>query len=53
MPPFPNGGMIGGHVVLHHRQSGTEIAVTLHAWSPQRESVATLRAMAASAADTD
>jgi hypothetical protein len=48
MPPFPHGGELGGHLVLHRRRAGAELAVTLHAWAPLRETAATLRAVAAS-----
>ena len=45
MPPFPHGGMLGNHLVLSWRQSGRRYALSLHAWEPLTESVATLRSM--------
>jgi hypothetical protein len=45
MPPFPHGGMLGNHLVFSWRQGEQAYALSLHAWEPLTESVATLRTM--------
>ncbi len=48
-PPFPTGGYLGNHLVFVWRAGATSWAVSLHAWEPLTEAVATLRAMTLSA----
>jgi hypothetical protein len=45
MPPFPHGGMLGNHLVFSWGQEKRPFALSLHAWEPLTESVATLHAM--------
>lgn len=45
MPPFPHGGMLGNHLVFSWHQGERPYALSLHAWEPLTESVATLQAM--------
>lgn len=45
MPPFPHGGMLGNHLVFSWHERGGAYALSLHAWEPLAESVATLHAM--------
>ena len=45
MPPFPHGGMLGNHLVFSWHQRKRPYALSLHAWEPLTESVATLQAM--------
>jgi hypothetical protein len=45
MPPFPHGGMLGNHLVFSWRQDKRPYALSLHAWEPLTESVATLQTM--------
>ena len=47
-PPYLRGGMLGNHLVFRWRQRGTDFVVSLHAWEPLREAVATLRAIVGS-----
>ncbi len=47
-PPFTHGGMLGNHLIFRWQTGATEYAVTLHAWEPLREAVATLRTVVAS-----
>ena len=42
MPSFPRGGMLGNHLVFSWREDGRRAALSLHAWEPLTESVATL-----------
>jgi len=44
-PPFPNGGMAGNHLIFRWRARGGVYGMTLHAWEPFSETVATLRAV--------
>ena len=44
-PPYPAGGEVGGHLIFRWRAGRTGFAVSLHAWSPVAEPLATLRAM--------
>lgn len=48
-PPFLTGGYLGDHLAFVWRAGDTSWAVSLHAWEPLREAVATLRAMTLSA----
>jgi hypothetical protein len=45
MPSYPRGGMLGNHLVFSWRQDERPYALSLHAWEPLTESVATLRSM--------
>jgi hypothetical protein len=47
-PPHLHGGMLGNHLVFRWQTGATEYAVTLHAWEPLREAVATLRTVVGS-----
>jgi hypothetical protein len=47
-PAFPDGGIVGDHLVFRWREGGSYYAVTLHGWEPFTEVVTTLRAMVAS-----
>jgi hypothetical protein len=47
-PPYLRGGVVGNHLIFRWRSRGTDYAVTLHAWEPLAEAVATLRAVVAS-----
>jgi hypothetical protein len=42
-PPFLFGGQLGNHLVYRWRVGRIEYAVTLHAWLPIAQSIATLR----------
>jgi hypothetical protein len=44
-PPFPLGGIDGNHVIFRWRQDEMDYRLSLHAWEPFTESVATLRAI--------
>jgi hypothetical protein len=33
-PPFPNGGEMGGHLIVRWQRQGVDYAVSIHAWSP-------------------
>ena len=46
--PYPAGGIHGNHLVFRWRAEEREYAVSLHAWKPLPEAVATLRAIVAS-----
>lgn len=46
MPAFPRGGMLGNHLVFSWREGERRHALSLHAWEPLTESVATLEALA-------
>jgi hypothetical protein len=50
-PPFPTGGYLGNHLVLVWEARRGRRAVSLHAWEPLTEAVATLRRMALSASN--
>jgi hypothetical protein len=41
-PPYPTGGYLGNHLVLVWGARGARRAVSLHAWEPLTEAVATL-----------
>jgi hypothetical protein len=43
-PPVPFGGVEGNHVIFNWREGGIDYRLSLHAWEPFMESVATLRA---------
>ncbi|MGH3035381.1 MAG: hypothetical protein ACRDON_12625 [Gaiellaceae bacterium] len=44
-PPYLYGGMAGNHLIFRWRQNGRSYALSLHAWEPFLETVATLRAI--------
>jgi hypothetical protein len=44
-PSFPRGGIHGDHLVYRWRQENADYALSLHAWTPLDEAVATLRAV--------
>jgi hypothetical protein len=44
-PPLASGGENGDHVIFRWQEGGVAHAISLHAWVPLREAVATLRAM--------
>jgi hypothetical protein len=46
--PYPRGGIHGDHLVFRWREGRREYAVSLHAWKPLRETVATLDAIVTS-----
>ena len=46
--PYPRGGIHGNHLVFRWREGETEYALSLHAWKPPGETVATLEAIVAS-----
>ena len=46
--PHLHGGVLGNHVVFRWRERGVDFLVTLHAWKPLLEAVATLRAVVTS-----
>lgn len=48
-PSFPNGGMLGNHLIFRWRENCREYVLSLHAWEPLTEAAATLRAVVASA----
>lgn len=48
-PPYPSGGYLGNHLVLVWEVQEGRHAISLHAWEPLTEAVATLRRMALSA----
>lgn len=48
-PPFPAGGYLADHLAFVWQAGGTRWVVSLHAWEPLRQAVATLRAMKLSA----
>jgi hypothetical protein len=50
-PSYPSGGEQGDHLIFRSRHGGVEFAVTLHAWEPLLQAVATLRAMVRSIPD--
>jgi hypothetical protein len=47
-PAFPDGGIVGNHLVFRWREGGSYYAVTLHGWEPFTEVVTTLRAVVTS-----
>jgi hypothetical protein len=47
-PSFPFGGIDGDHLIFQWHESGGNYAVSLHAWRPLAEPIATLRAIVAS-----
>jgi hypothetical protein len=47
-PSYPRGGMLGNHLVFRWRAGRREYVLSLHAWEPLTEAVATLRAVVAS-----
>lgn len=47
-PSFPAGGAHGDHLVFSWTHNGTEYRVSLHAWTPADEAVATLEAIVTS-----
>jgi hypothetical protein len=49
-PAFPAGGVDGDHLVYRWEEDDREYAVSLHAWKPLDECVATLRALVESVA---
>jgi hypothetical protein len=44
-PSFPFGGIDGDHIVFRWEEDGGVYAISLHAWRPLNESVATLKAI--------
>jgi hypothetical protein len=48
VPPYPLGGIHGDHLMFLWSESGTDLAVSVHAWPPLDEAEATLRAIVAS-----
>lgn len=50
-PPYPTGGYLGNHLVLTWKAQRGRRAVSLHAWEPLTEAVATLRRIALSASN--
>lgn len=44
-PPFPHGGIEGNHLLFHWRKGATDYRLSLHAWEPFTETVASLRAI--------
>lgn len=44
-PPYLYAGMAGNHLIFRWRQNGRSYALSLHAWEPFLETVATLRAI--------
>jgi hypothetical protein len=44
-PPFPLGGINGNHLLFQWRAQRVEYQLSLHAWEPFSEAVATLRAI--------
>jgi hypothetical protein len=49
-PPEELGGIVGDHIVFRWREGNVEYALSLHAWEPFIEAVASLRAVTESAA---
>jgi hypothetical protein len=47
-PSYPFGGIDGDHLIFRWEQAGKIYALSLHAWRPLNESIATLRAVVAS-----
>jgi hypothetical protein len=47
-PSFPSGGLDGDHVIFRWGEDGDEYAVSLHAWAPLDDTIATLKAVVAS-----
>jgi hypothetical protein len=47
-PRYPIGGVDGGHLVFTWETDGDEAAISLHAWSPLSDAVATLERLVAS-----
>lgn len=47
-PEFPEGGIDGGHLVFAWNEGDVEAAVSLHAWRPLEQAVATLKAVVSS-----
>jgi hypothetical protein len=47
-PPRAEGGLVANHLMFTWRQGARLYAVTLHAWEPFTQTVATLRAVVAS-----
>jgi hypothetical protein len=47
-PRYPKGGVLGNHLVFRWGLRGREYVVSLHAWEPLLEAVATMRAVVAS-----
>lgn len=46
-PPLVFGGEVGDHLIYHWRQGGIEHVISVHAWAPLPEAVATLKLVAA------
>lgn len=44
-PPYPFGGIDGDHLVFKWEEEGSIYAISLHAWRPLSESIATLEAI--------
>lgn len=42
-PAFPTGGIDGGHLMFLWEEAGTTVALSLHAWVPLDDAIATLR----------
>jgi hypothetical protein len=42
-PPFPQGGIVGNHVVFRWRRGESNYVVTLHGWEPFSETVGVVR----------
>ncbi|MDQ3857907.1 MAG: hypothetical protein M3327_05590 [Actinomycetota bacterium] len=47
-PPYGLGGVEGNHLIFRWSEGDTQYALSLHAWEPFRETVATLRRVIAS-----
>jgi hypothetical protein len=47
-PTYPFGGIDGDHLIFRWEEAGENYAVSLHAWRPLSEPIATLRAVVAS-----
>jgi hypothetical protein len=48
-PPLVFGGEDGDHLLFRWEQNGVDRVISMHAWTPLREAVATLEALLASA----
>jgi hypothetical protein len=46
-PAYPRGGIQGNHLLFRWREGSTDYQLSLHAWEPFPEAVATLRAILA------
>jgi hypothetical protein len=44
-PAFPEGGIVGNHLIFRWREGGAYYAVSLHGWEPFTETVGVLRAV--------